>query len=383
MLDAFLEVAYEYEKRASDYRALVQDMLKLPKEELKALADGTSKLAFCDGPESDSWLDKFKDTPLHEQALALEQQSLELDIAREQRRLADSQKREAERPQEDDEYRQQDAIRLKKRILDLELNKMKLQGAGGAVEEGAPPPAPAAGAPEPVVGAPVEGPEKVGHKTITYPVPAEVLERMKVAAELTTAAREHIKPKNFALTPKQSDTGKPAYPIEDKRHAANALSRVKQFGSPKEKAEVYKDVAKKYPGLAEHSSVPSVKAKAEKDACMEGKTAGATPEQVANMKKQALSLGALKPAFQVAGQGLKGALGYGRQAANVVGGVVKREGLGQGLGALGRQAATGVTRAGEWAAQNPAAAGLLGAGALGAGALGTLGAAKAVHGATG
>jgi hypothetical protein len=84
----------------------------------------------------------------------------------------------------------------------------------------------------------------------------------KTAAELTETGREHIKAKNFALSAKQSDTGKPAYPIHDKAHAANALARVKQFGSPAEKREVYKDVAKKFPELAARSDVPAVKARA-------------------------------------------------------------------------------------------------------------------------
>ena len=81
----------------------------------------------------------------------------------------------------------------------------------------------------------------------------------KIAKELTTEGREHIKSKNFALNAKQSDTGKPAYPIHDKAHAANALARVKQFGSPKEKSEVYKDVARKFPELAARSDVKAVR----------------------------------------------------------------------------------------------------------------------------
>lgn len=134
MLDAFLEVAYKHEKRASDYHELVQSMTKLPKEELYALAEGHSKLAY--GPDGDSWLEKFRGTPFHEQALALEQQSLEIDIAQEQKRLAEQEQRDARRDSEGDLYRQQDAIRLKKRILDLELNKSKLEQAGvGQVEE--------------------------------------------------------------------------------------------------------------------------------------------------------------------------------------------------------------------------------------------------------
>jgi len=84
---------------------------------------------------------------------------------------------------------------------------------------------------------------------------------VKVGSELTEAARDKIKSTNFALSAKQSDTGAPKYPIEDRRHAANALSRVGQFGSPKEKAEVYKDVARKYPEMARHSDVPAVQEK--------------------------------------------------------------------------------------------------------------------------
>lgn len=83
----------------------------------------------------------------------------------------------------------------------------------------------------------------------------------KAAADLTAASRDQIAKKNFALSAKQSNTGKPAYPIHDKAHAANALARVKQHGSPAEKSEVYKDVARKFPELASKSSVPALKAK--------------------------------------------------------------------------------------------------------------------------
>ena len=90
--------------------------------------------------------------------------------------------------------------------------------------------------------------EKIGHSK-------------KEAAELTEAARDKIAPKNFALSAKQSDTGAPKYPIEDKAHAANALARVKQHGTPAEKSEVYKDVAAKFPELAHRSSVEAVREK--------------------------------------------------------------------------------------------------------------------------
>ena len=86
----------------------------------------------------------------------------------------------------------------------------------------------------------------------------------KIGSDLTASAREHIAKKNFALTPKQSDTGKPAYPIEDKAHAANALARVKQHGTPEQRSEVYKDVAKKYPELAARSDVSALRERVKK-----------------------------------------------------------------------------------------------------------------------
>lgn len=43
------------------------------------------------------------------------------------------------------------------------------------------------------------------------------------------------------------------YPIEDKGHAKAALSRVSEFGSPKEKAEVRAKVHARYPGMGKKS----------------------------------------------------------------------------------------------------------------------------------
>jgi hypothetical protein len=63
--------------------------------------------------------------------------------------------------------------------------------------------------------------------------------------KLTAAARKKIKKKNFALPAKKG------YPIHDKSHARNALSRVSQFGSPAEKKKVRAAVHKKYPGIGD------------------------------------------------------------------------------------------------------------------------------------
>jgi len=66
---------------------------------------------------------------------------------------------------------------------------------------------------------------------------------VKMAKVLTTAGREHIAEKNFALSGER-------YPIHDIAHARNALARVAQSGTPAEQAKVRAAVARKYPSLA-------------------------------------------------------------------------------------------------------------------------------------
>lgn len=61
-------------------------------------------------------------------------------------------------------------------------------------------------------------------------------------AKLDAKERKALPTKDFA-GPGRS------YPINDPNHARNALSRVSQFGSPAEKAEVRAKVHAKYPGI--------------------------------------------------------------------------------------------------------------------------------------
>jgi hypothetical protein len=71
-------------------------------------------------------------------------------------------------------------------------------------------------------------------------------------AKLTTAARSKLPAKSFALPGKgKGPKGKGAgsYPIPDRSHAANALSRVSQHGSSTEKAAVRAKVRAKYPSM--------------------------------------------------------------------------------------------------------------------------------------
>jgi len=63
--------------------------------------------------------------------------------------------------------------------------------------------------------------------------------------KLTTKGRKQIKSDNFALPGRR-------YPIHDKAHARNALSRVSQYGTPAEKAKVRAAVHRKFPGIGKN-----------------------------------------------------------------------------------------------------------------------------------
>jgi hypothetical protein len=58
----------------------------------------------------------------------------------------------------------------------------------------------------------------------------------------TKSGRKRMGSKQFALPGKR-------YRIDDLAHARNALARVSQHGSPKQKAAVRKAVQRKYPSL--------------------------------------------------------------------------------------------------------------------------------------
>lgn len=62
-------------------------------------------------------------------------------------------------------------------------------------------------------------------------------------AKLTTAERNKLPDSDFA------EPSKRKYPIEDESHRKNALSRVSQFGSAKEKSIVRAKVHAKSPSM--------------------------------------------------------------------------------------------------------------------------------------
>ena len=71
-------------------------------------------------------------------------------------------------------------------------------------------------------------------------------------AKLTSKNRNALPSKDFAVPARK-------YPVNDRSHARNALARVSQYGTPKEKAEVRRKVAEKFPGMGKESRMKSDK----------------------------------------------------------------------------------------------------------------------------
>jgi len=66
-------------------------------------------------------------------------------------------------------------------------------------------------------------------------------------ARLKMKQRKALASSSFAIPSKAPGSG--SYPIPDRSHAANALARVSQHGSPAEKAQVRAKVRRKYPNM--------------------------------------------------------------------------------------------------------------------------------------
>lgn len=137
MIDYFLEAAYTKTASEQRDRALVDNMKKLPVEELKKLASGSVKLSYYGGGDGLEWLEKFKGTPLFEQAIAVEQQMLQNEIAEQQQRIEE----DASRPARTEMWKARDALCLQKRMLELQLLQSSVAGEGAPA---APMPPPAA-----------------------------------------------------------------------------------------------------------------------------------------------------------------------------------------------------------------------------------------------
>ncbi len=124
MLDAFAAVLVANDDKASLEDELTREFKKLGSaQEITKVASeiaAVTKNAYCE-PGDYKWLKQYEGSPLYQQALDLEEQGLNLEAEKIKSRL--------ERKQEDDWYNKEDMIRLKKKMLDLELAKARSAGA--------------------------------------------------------------------------------------------------------------------------------------------------------------------------------------------------------------------------------------------------------------
>lgn len=119
MLDQFFEVAYTESAVKTASAAVKEKMQGMSTETLQKLASG-EKVAWSDvkacGPGDSggpvSWLDQFKNTPLFDKALQLERADLQLE-------QEDIRQRQAQVGQET--WVKRDALRLQRRLLELDL----------------------------------------------------------------------------------------------------------------------------------------------------------------------------------------------------------------------------------------------------------------------
>jgi hypothetical protein len=193
MLDHFLERALAKQAKDDTRQEMVDAFMQFPDDELHKIATGRVKLSCMMEDGDNDWLGKFDGTPLYDQALALEEEKLELDVQAQQQRLAENEERRAKSQERDSVWDAKDAIRLKKRLLELELRKSQL--GGGEEEEpeleeemeaeGPEPPEPEEGEVPEAEEEPA--PEKLGAVEVLYQQRQQMLrskgELMKAAAE--------------------------------------------------------------------------------------------------------------------------------------------------------------------------------------------------------
>jgi hypothetical protein len=149
MLDLFIQAAYEGEQKTAQSNELAQQMLAvgMSKDDLFKVATGQVKLADVDcvkaSSDGDDWLTQFRGTPLLPQALALLEEDIKTQTQEIQNRLA--------RPPEPETWVLRDQLRLRKKLLELEL--VKTQEGAAASSEGPPGTLPGAVPPAPSMAA--------------------------------------------------------------------------------------------------------------------------------------------------------------------------------------------------------------------------------------
>jgi hypothetical protein len=132
MLDLFLKVGYARNELQAKEAAFIEDLKKLDALTLYQLAQNgdfaaATKLSYID--DDGKFLDRFKGTQLFEQALALEQEEVQAEMLDQQRR----EERKLTNKDDDNLYDRRSSIRLKKKLLELELARLENGMSGSPV----------------------------------------------------------------------------------------------------------------------------------------------------------------------------------------------------------------------------------------------------------
>lgn len=123
MLDSFIAVAYANETKKTAEATLMAKLRTMPDAVVEKIAFGGMPCEAKGGiGDPKTWLDMFQGSPLFDQALELERADLQLEQADIEQRMNN---------QAQDTWTKRDALRLKKRMLELDL---AVQNAGGAAE---------------------------------------------------------------------------------------------------------------------------------------------------------------------------------------------------------------------------------------------------------
>lgn len=132
MLDAFMKVAYARSRHEQEQLRVHNLLKQLPVEDLYKLATGeVTKQAYLsecapsngDG-KSATWIDRFKGTPLFDQAVALEQEEIQLEMDELQKRK----ERQVQSQMQEGTWELRDQLRLKKRLLELQAAQVDITG---------------------------------------------------------------------------------------------------------------------------------------------------------------------------------------------------------------------------------------------------------------
>lgn len=390
MLDAFLMVAYEQDKTASVRAELVENMKKLPVEELHKIASGELKLSSFASPidkeGSDCWLEKFMGSPLYQQALQLAEQELQIDIQQEQIK----QQEKGERDARQEMWDARDSVYLQKRILELELLKSQAGGAPAQATPPAPLGAPDAGA------APPAGPEGGAPPGAPGGKPSlQVKVSSLHAFELAKAKMKLAAKAGPAMDAAEADhrvMGSTFGALGGGALGTSIGDRLGQMSGGIPQRILFPVAGGLIGGLAGYgmggaagASLGRTQGAWSHSASEYDRMYGATPEEQKAKKEKTKKASAELVPFQekeafapALMAGLKGIGGFAAKAAPQLMGAAQRGGM-AGLGTnLARQATVGFGRAAQFAKANPLAAATLGAGALGTAALGGAAAEKAV-----